>query len=267
MKKREGRRIAGLESVFYPGGIRVKAATKILPSLTIKYDSTSLKHLVLIGANVKITNFDRRRPVKLLGIGDAGGSLEVSIAQSGNFGLEENYPLKTLRFPGADSVDYPADNSETESFAVLLSAGYYKVAMVYSGESVGDFEIQTSNGSWYFGISDTEEGTVGNPIITPEPLQVLPSIPLTPAFSPTIVSVPTKDLRIAWNETPAGAVDGYNREFLLMKVPTLSRFLQLFMNGQLLMEGVGNDYQLEENKVVMQRVPLVGDQLLATYQY
>jgi hypothetical protein len=66
------------------------------------------------------------------------------------------------------------------------------------------------------------------------------------------------------NETPTGTVNGVNAAFTLANTPAAGT-LMLFLNGQLLEAGAGNDYTLTTNAVTMLQIPQTGDKLRATY--
>lgn len=66
------------------------------------------------------------------------------------------------------------------------------------------------------------------------------------------------------NETPTGSVNGSNVTFTLANVPQVSS-LELFLNGQLLEPGAGNDYTISANTITMLFAPLSGDKLRAYY--
>lgn len=67
-------------------------------------------------------------------------------------------------------------------------------------------------------------------------------------------------------EIPAGTIDGENAEFTLTDVPDEGVAL-LFVNGLLMMEGEGNDYQREGGAITYETgaVPQVGDVHIAVY--
>ena len=68
----------------------------------------------------------------------------------------------------------------------------------------------------------------------------------------------------AWNETPAGVVNGSTATFALANAPT---GLLLSLNGLTQRPGAGNDYTLTGSTVAMASAPLPGDSLMATYSF
>lgn len=70
-----------------------------------------------------------------------------------------------------------------------------------------------------------------------------------------------------WNEVPSGAVDGINVSFTLANSPEPSRALQLYVNGVLQRQGVGNDYLLSGSDITLLWTPRSGSNILATYPY
>lgn len=80
----------------------------------------------------------------------------------------------------------------------------------------------------------------------------------------TINSAFTKTANYVSNETPAGAVNGVNVTFTLAFTPNAA-FLQLYLNGQLLEPGAGNDYTISENTITMLFTPQTNDKIRAYY--
>lgn len=70
---------------------------------------------------------------------------------------------------------------------------------------------------------------------------------------------------IQWNETPGGTIDGSNTTFTLAHVPVPSGALSLYYNGQLLEQGVGNDFLLSGSIITTFFAPAPQDKLRATY--
>lgn len=66
------------------------------------------------------------------------------------------------------------------------------------------------------------------------------------------------------NETPGGTINGANTAFTLANTPQSSS-LELFLNGQLLEPGAGNDYTISGTAITMLFAPLSGDKLRAYY--
>jgi len=65
------------------------------------------------------------------------------------------------------------------------------------------------------------------------------------------------------NETPSGAINGTNTAFTLANGSAYG--LALFLNGQLMEPGTGNDYTVSGNAITMLFAPLAGDKLRASY--
>ena len=70
---------------------------------------------------------------------------------------------------------------------------------------------------------------------------------------------------IAWNETPAGSVNGSNTVFTLANPPDAG--LMLFRSGVCLRPGAGHDYTLSGSTITFATAPETGENILATYQY
>jgi len=66
------------------------------------------------------------------------------------------------------------------------------------------------------------------------------------------------------NETPGGTVNDVNTAFTLANTPNGTN-TQLYLNGQLLEPGAGNDYTLSGNAITMLYIPQTGDKLRAYY--
>jgi hypothetical protein len=66
------------------------------------------------------------------------------------------------------------------------------------------------------------------------------------------------------NETPSGSINGSNTTFSLANTPQVTS-LELFLNGQLLEPGSGNDYTISSATITMLFAPLSGDKLRAYY--
>lgn len=65
------------------------------------------------------------------------------------------------------------------------------------------------------------------------------------------------------NETPSGTIDGTNTAFTLANTPQGSP--SLYLNGQILEPGSGNDYTISGAAITMLYAPLAGDKLRAYY--
>lgn len=70
---------------------------------------------------------------------------------------------------------------------------------------------------------------------------------------------------IQWNETPGGTIDGSNTSFTLAHVPIPSGALSLYYNGQLLEQGLGNDFILSGTAITTFFTPIPPDKFKATY--
>jgi hypothetical protein len=68
----------------------------------------------------------------------------------------------------------------------------------------------------------------------------------------------------AYNEVPAGAVDGANKVFTLADPPNVPESLQLFVAGLLL--NPATDYTLSNETITFTTAPVAGATILAFYQ-
>jgi hypothetical protein len=73
-----------------------------------------------------------------------------------------------------------------------------------------------------------------------------------------------KYANIISNETPTGAINGTNTTFAIANTPQVSS-LELYLNGQLLEPGTGNDYTISGTAVTMLFPPVTSDKLRAYY--
>ncbi len=73
-----------------------------------------------------------------------------------------------------------------------------------------------------------------------------------------------KYTNFTYNETPAGLVNGSNTAFTLAGTP-VNASLKLFLNGQLLEPGAGNDYTVSAAAITMLFAPTTGDKIRAYY--
>lgn len=71
----------------------------------------------------------------------------------------------------------------------------------------------------------------------------------------------------AWNEVPAGTIDGANDTFTLTATPNAASE-QLYKNGIRQREGSGNDYLITADTITFEAgaIPQTGDSLLADYE-
>jgi hypothetical protein len=67
-----------------------------------------------------------------------------------------------------------------------------------------------------------------------------------------------------FEETPSGSINGSNVTFTISATPTTGT-LRLYLNGQRLRSGAGNDYTLSTNTITMTTAPTSGDVLLADF--
>ncbi|AZA74794.1 phage tail protein [Chryseobacterium indoltheticum] len=67
-------------------------------------------------------------------------------------------------------------------------------------------------------------------------------------------------------ESPSGLVNGTNAVFSLANVPLAGKEM-IYLNGQLLEPGTGNDYTISGATITMLTIPVVGDIIRATYYY
>lgn len=73
-----------------------------------------------------------------------------------------------------------------------------------------------------------------------------------------------KYANIISNETPTGTINGTNATFALANTPQVSS-LELYLNGQMLEPGTGNDYTISGTAITMLSAPLTSDKLRAYY--
>lgn len=73
-----------------------------------------------------------------------------------------------------------------------------------------------------------------------------------------------KYTNIVSNETPSGTINSSNTAFTLAFTPQVTS-LVLYLNGQRLKSGAGNDYTVSGTAITMLFAPTTGDQLLADY--
>jgi hypothetical protein len=67
-------------------------------------------------------------------------------------------------------------------------------------------------------------------------------------------------------ETPSGSINGSNVTFTLANTP-VSGSEHLFLNGQLLESGAGNDYTISSATITMATAPASGERLKASYRF
>jgi hypothetical protein len=67
------------------------------------------------------------------------------------------------------------------------------------------------------------------------------------------------------SETPSGSINGSNTTFTLANTP-IAGTVKLFLNGQRLNAGAGNDYTISSATITMATAPVSGDVLIADYR-
>jgi hypothetical protein len=72
---------------------------------------------------------------------------------------------------------------------------------------------------------------------------------------------------LSWviNETPSGDIDGVNVTFTLAHLPVDQ--IMLYLNGQYMTPGIGEDYTLAGLTITMSAAPIPGDKLRTNYPY
>lgn len=68
------------------------------------------------------------------------------------------------------------------------------------------------------------------------------------------------------DEAPTGIIDGANVTFTVAGTPSPVESVHLFVNGQRLRPGAGNDYTVSGSTITMIAAPLAGDQLSSDYR-
>ncbi len=68
------------------------------------------------------------------------------------------------------------------------------------------------------------------------------------------------------NETPSGVIDGSNVTFTLAHTP-IGGQIMLYLNGQYMTAGAGEDYTISGSTITMASAPIVGDKIRTNYQY
>jgi hypothetical protein len=68
------------------------------------------------------------------------------------------------------------------------------------------------------------------------------------------------------NEVPSGLVNGSNVTFTLAYAPAGGQIM-LYLNGQYMTVGVGEDYTISGSTITMVEVPIVGDKIRVNYPY
>ena len=68
------------------------------------------------------------------------------------------------------------------------------------------------------------------------------------------------------NEVPSGLVNGSNVTFTLAYAPAGGQIM-LYLNGQYMTVGVGEDYTISGSTITMVEAPIVGDKIRVNYPY
>lgn len=68
------------------------------------------------------------------------------------------------------------------------------------------------------------------------------------------------------NEVPSGLVNGSNVTFTLAYAPAGGQIM-LYLNGQYMTVGVGEDYTISGSTITMAEAPIVGDKIRINYPY
>ena len=67
------------------------------------------------------------------------------------------------------------------------------------------------------------------------------------------------------NEVPSGTINGVNVTFTILNTPIGQ--IMLYLNGQYLAPGAGEDYTISTATITLAVAPIVGDKLRVNYQY
>jgi len=67
------------------------------------------------------------------------------------------------------------------------------------------------------------------------------------------------------NEIPTGSINGVNMVFTLAHTPIDQ--IMLYLNGQYMTVGAGEDYTISGSTITMDSAPIVGDKIRANYPY
>lgn len=112
------------------------------------------------------------------------------------------------------------------------------------GYSIGSVWINVVDHSIFFAEDVTTGAAVWN--------QIYPvALPVVPSWS--------------INEVPAGTINGVNVTFTLAHTPTGQ--IMLYLNGQYMTPGAGEDYTISGSTITMAAAPIVGDKIRTNYQY
>jgi hypothetical protein len=147
------------------------------------------------------------------------------------------------------------------SIASLGSGVAAALALTTTGSAGG---IVTATGPTISGATLSGTVTVSNAPI----MSALTGYMYANGASAVTVSttIPTTALSLSVNEIPTGVLNGVNTTFTLAHAP-VSASLMLFLNGQLLRPGSGNDYTISSLTITTLFAPLSTDLLSASYHY
>lgn len=160
-----------------------------------------------------------------------------------------------VSFKDGDTVTALVDNASTTTYAGNWLIGDYtdEVLSVFGRTGAvsavsGDYSADQIDSDAYSFITATD---VQGALI--ELADAIDAIPAAASF--------------AFNETPSGSINGSNTSFNLTNAP-INSSLQLFLNGQALRAGSGNDYTISGTTITMATAPTAGETLVAgLYQY
>ena len=68
------------------------------------------------------------------------------------------------------------------------------------------------------------------------------------------------------NEVPSGTINGVNVTFTILNTP-IGGQIMLYLNGQYMTAGAGEDYTISGSTITMASAPIVGDKIRTNYQY
>jgi hypothetical protein len=81
----------------------------------------------------------------------------------------------------------------------------------------------------------------------------------------TLATAVRRSTSFVINELPGGAVNGTNTIFTLASTPVVGT-VEVFLNGQKLFPGSGNDYTVASGTVTLLTAPVTGDRVVTNYQ-
>jgi hypothetical protein len=153
-----------------------------------------------------------------------------------------------LKKPGyGDAADIVDINDNMDVIDGIIAKGNFNAAVDPTinddsgdGYAIGSVWINTTDNVIFIAESVTVGAAVWN--------QIYPALPLW-----------------SMNETPSGTINGVNVTFTLANTP--SNQIALYLNGQYMVPGAGEDYTLSGSTITMAAAPVVGDKIRACYQY